>query len=58
MNTYTASIVHVLTEAGFFVEKIDSLWTLFSLTGNEKEVIMYSTSLGSLVRQAEMEMAL
>lgn len=58
MNTYTASIVHILTEAGFLVEKIDNLWTLFSLTGDEKEAIVYSTSLGSLVRQAEMELAL
>lgn len=58
MNTYTASIVHILTEAGFLVEKIDNLWTLFSLTGDEREGIMYSTTLGSLISQAEMEMAL
>lgn len=58
MNTYTASIVHTLTEAGFLVEKIDSLWTLFSLTGDGKEAIMYSTTLGSLISQAEMELGI
>ena len=58
MNTYTASVLHTLTEAGFLVEKIDNLWTLFSLTGGERESILYSTSLGSLVRQAEMQLGL
>lgn len=56
MNTYTASVLHTLTEAGFLAEKIDNLWTLFSLTGDEKEAIMYSTTIGSLIRQAEIEL--
>jgi len=58
MDTYTASIVHMLTEAGFLVEKVDNLWTLFSLTGDEREAIIYSTTLGSLISQAEMEIGI
>jgi len=58
MNTYTASVLHTLTEAGFLVEKIDSLWTLFSLTGDEKEPILWSASLGDLLGQAEIELGM
>lgn len=58
MNTYTASVLHTLTEAGFLAEKIDNLWTLFSLTGDTKEAILYSASLGSLLKQAEIELGM
>lgn len=58
MNTYTASVLHTLTEAGFSVENIDNLWTLFSLTGDKKEPILWSASLGSLLKQAEIELGM
>jgi len=48
----------MLIEADFSIEKIDRLWTIFSLTSDKKEPILWSASLGSLLKQAEIELGM
>ena len=58
MNTYSSKLYNMLIEAGFSIEKIDRLWTVFSLTADKKEPILWSASLGSLLKQAEIELGM
>lgn len=58
MNTYSSKLYNMLIEAGFSIEKIDRLWTIFSLTADKKEPILWSSSLGDLLGQAEIELGM
>jgi len=58
MNTYSSKLYNILIEAGFSIEKVDRLWTIFSLTVDKKEPILWSASLGSLLKQAEIELGM
>lgn len=58
MNTYSSKLYNMLIEAGFSIEKIDRLWTVFSLTADKKEPILWSASLGILLKQAEIELGM
>lgn len=58
MNTYSSKLYNMLIEAGFSIEKVDRLWTIFSLAADKKESILWSASLGSLLKQAEIELGM
>ena len=58
MNTYSSKLYNMLIEPGFSIEKIDRLLTIFSLTAGKKEPILWSASLGSLLKQAEIELGM
>lgn len=58
VNTYSSKLYNILIEAGFSIEKIDRLWTIFSFLSDKKEPILWSASLGSLLKQAEIELGM
>jgi len=58
MDTYSSKLYNMLIEAGFSIEKVDRLWTIFSLTADKKEPVLWSALLGSLLKQAEIELGM